>query len=122
MTDERRRELELKSRAAFDQSVASLDAATRSRLARARAQALEELRHRRMSWSSNWVPVGAAAAAALVAVLLWQGNEGGQQASEPALAALEDLDIVAGGEDLDMFEEDEGFYAWAADEMSDGMG
>jgi hypothetical protein len=122
MTDERMRELERKSRAAFDESVESLDAATRSRLARARATALEELQHRRMAWSSTWLPAGAAAAAALVAVMLWQGEEGGPQATEPALAALEDLDIVAGDEDLDMFGEDEDFYAWAADEMSDGVG
>lgn len=122
MTDERMRELERKSRAAFDESVESLDAATRSRLARARATALEGLQHRRMAWSSTWLPVGAAAAAALVAVMLWQGDENGPQATEPALAALEDLDIVAGAEDLAMFDEDEEFYAWAADEMSDGVG
>jgi len=122
MTDERMRELERKSRAAFDESVESLDAATRSRLARARARALEELQHRRMAWSSTWLPAGAAAAAALVAVMLWQGEEGGPPATEPALAALEDLDIVAGGEYLAMFDEDEEFYAWAVDEMSDGVG
>ena len=39
-----------------------------------------------------------------------------------AFAALEDLDIMAGGEDLAMFDEDEEFYAWAVDEMSDGVG
>ena len=122
MTDERMRQLERMSRAAFDESVESLDAATRSRLARARAAALEELQHRRMAWSSTWLPAGAAAAAALVAVMLWQGEEGGPPATEPALAALEDLDIVAGGEDLAMFDEDEEFYAWAADEMLDGVG
>lgn len=122
MTDERMRELERKSRAAFDESVQSLDAATRSRLARARARALEDLRHRHPAWSSTWLPAGAAAAAALVAVMVWRGDEGDPQATEPVLSALEDLDIVAGSEDLDMFEEDEDFYAWVADEMSDGVG
>jgi hypothetical protein len=122
MTDERMRELERKARAAFDDSVESLDAASRSRLARARVRALEELQHRRMAWSSTWLPAGAAAAAALAAVILWQGEEGAPPAAEPALAALEDLDIVAGGEDLDMFNEDEEFYAWAVDESSDGVG
>jgi hypothetical protein len=53
MTDERMRELERKSRAAFDGSVESLDAASRSRLARARTRALEQLRHRRMASSST---------------------------------------------------------------------
>ncbi len=115
------RELERKSRAAFDESVDSLDAATRSRLARARAVALDKLRRRRLSWSAVWVPAGAAAAA-LVAAMLWQGEKSGRAVPDPALAALEDLDIVAGGEDFDMLDEDEGFYAWAAEEMSDGVG
>jgi len=122
MTDERMRELERKSRAAFDESVESLDAASRSRLTRARARALEELQHRRAAWSSTWLPAGAAAAAALAAVMLWQGEEGTAPATTPAFAALEDLDIVAGSEDLAMFDEDEEFYAWAVGEMSDGVG
>lgn len=122
MTDERRQELERRSRAAFDESVESLDAASRSRLTRARARALEELQYRRAAWSSTWLPAGAVAAAALAAVMLWRGEEGRPQATEPALAALEDLDIVAGGEDFAMFDEDEEFYAWAVDEMSDGVG
>jgi hypothetical protein len=122
MTDERMRELERKSRAAFDESVESLDAASRSRLARARARALEQLQHRRMAWSSTWLPAGAAAAAALAAVMLWQGEEGVAPAAQPMLAALEDLDIVADVEDLDMFHEDEEFYAWAVEQISDGVG
>jgi len=122
MTDERMRELERKSRAAFDESVESLDAASRSRLTRARARALEELQRRRPAWSSTWLPAGAAAAAALAAVMLWQGEEGAAPATTPAFAALEDLDMMAGGEDLAMFDEDEEFYAWAADEISDEVG
>jgi hypothetical protein len=124
MTDmnDRMQELERKSRAAFDDSVESLDAATRSRLARARAQALEELQHRRAAWSTGWLPAGAAAGAALVAAMLWVGGDQGTQGAPPALSALEDLDIVAGGEDLAMFGEDEEFYAWAADQVQDGVG
>ncbi len=122
MMDERMKELERKSRAAFDQSVESLDAATRSRLAQSRSRALEELRHRHAAWTSNWLPVGAAAAAALVAVMVWRGDEAPAPGANPELVALEDLDIVAGGDDLDMLEEDDGFYAWAAEEMADGVG
>ncbi|HEU0225174.1 MAG TPA: hypothetical protein VFR29_07045 [Steroidobacteraceae bacterium] len=117
----RMRELERRSRAAFDESVGSLDAATRSRLAKARAVALAELRQRRLRWSSSWIPAGAAAAAAVVAVMLWQG-ERATAPGEPALAAFEDLDLVAGAEDLDMFEEDGDFYAWAADEAAGDVG
>lgn len=119
--NERMRELERRSRAAFDGSVGSLDAATRSRLARHRAAALEELRHRRPRWSSTWIPAGAAAAAAVVGVMLWQGERAAAP-REPALAAFEDLDLVAGAEELDMFEEDGDFYAWAADEAAGDVG
>jgi hypothetical protein len=54
--------------------------------------------------------------------MLWQGEEGAAPAAQPVLAALEDLDIVADSEDLDMFDEDEEFYAWAVEQMSDGVG
>lgn len=119
--NERMRELERRSRAAFDESVGSLDAATRSRLARGRAAALEGLRYRRLRGSTTWIPAGAAAAAAVVAVMLWQGERSAPP-GESALAAHEDLDLVAGAEDLDMFEEDGDFYAWAADEAAGDVG
>jgi hypothetical protein len=122
MNEERMRDLERRSRAAFDQSVGSMDAATRARLARARAAAVDELRGRRRIRGSAWVPAGVAAAAALASALLLVGDDAPQPASRPALGALEDLDIVAGGEDLAMFDEDAEFYAWAAAELDDGVG
>ena len=82
MNDDEMRELERKSRAAFDASVESQDAATRSRLARARAKALEELRRRRLAGSPVWMPAGAAAAA-LVAAILWQREEAGVPVRRP---------------------------------------
>jgi len=118
--NDRMQELERKSRAAFDASVGSLPAATRSRLARSRARALEELRHRRLRWSSTWIPAGAAAAA-VVGVMLWQGERAAPLA-EPALAAFEDLELVAGADELDMFEEDGDFYAWAAEQAAGDVG
>ena len=120
--NEKMGELERKSRAAFDASVESQDAATRARLARARAAALEELRHRRIAGPAVWVPAGAAAAA-LVAVLLWQREEGGDlRATRASAVAFEDLEIVAGGEDFDMLSEDEDFVSWAVQETSGGVG
>ncbi len=120
--DERMRELERKSRAAFDESVEALPAQTRSRLARSRALALGELRERRVNWRSPWLPAGVAAAAALASVLVLTGEERAAQPAGPALAAIEDLDIVTDGEDLGMFDEDADFYAWAVDQAAGGVG
>jgi hypothetical protein len=122
MNEERLTGLERKSRAAFDQSVDSMDAATRSHLARARTAALGELPGRRMSWHSAWVPAGVAAVAALASALLLIGDDAARPPSRPAVTALEDLDIVTGGEDLGMFAEDEEFYAWVAGVIDDGVG
>ncbi len=115
--NDRMRQIERKTRAAFDASVEAGDAATRANLARARAKALAELRHRRYARPAVWLPVGAAAAA-LVAAFLWQREEA---AVAPAIA-FEDFDLVAGGEDFDMLGEDADFVAWAAEVSDDGVG
>jgi hypothetical protein len=120
MNEDEMRELERKSRAAFDASVEAADAATRSRLARARATALTVLRHRGLGRAAPWVPAGAVAAA-IFAALLWQREEAGAPVT-PDAAAYEDLDIVAGGEDFDLLGEDADFVAWAAEQIPDGVG
>jgi hypothetical protein len=119
--NERMRELERKSRAAFDASVDSMDGATRSKLARSRAAAIRALKRGRFAGPAAWVPAGVAAAA-LAAAILWQREEASLP-RDPATAvvALEDLDIVTGGEDFDFLAEDADFVAWAASE-SDGAG
>jgi len=119
--NERMKDFERRSRAAFDDSVAALDGQTRARLAQARELALAEAQRRPRPWQSAWFPAGAAAAAALMALLLWNGGESGS-GIEPSIVALEELDIVTTGEDLDMFDEDPGFYAWATSELADGVG
>ena len=119
---ERKQDFERASREAFDESVASLDGATRSRLARARELALAEARRGYRPSLSTWVPIGAAAAAAIMAVALWSGGEPTPQATEPVLAALDEFDIVVAGDDLDMMDEDPAFYAWAAEEIADDVG
>ncbi|MBX3703335.1 MAG: hypothetical protein KF822_06135 [Steroidobacteraceae bacterium] len=118
--NERMRELERRSRAAFDEGVAGLPVATRTRLARARATALGELRRRRLRGFPAWIPAGAVAAAAIAGVMLWQDERA--PPGETALAQFEDLDLVAGAEDFDMFAEDGDFYAWATDEAARDMG
>ncbi len=118
--NDRMREIERRSRAAFDASVEAGDAATRARLARARATAIGELRGRRIARPAFWLPAGAAAAA-LVAALLWR-QEDAAVAPAPPVLAFEDLDLVTGGEDFDLLGEDADFLAWAADAADDGVG
>jgi hypothetical protein len=121
MSEEEIRRLERRTRAAFDASVEAQDAATRTRLARARAKALGELGRRRLVGAGAWVPAGAAAAA-VVAALLWQREEAGAPAPADAAVVAEDLDLVAGGEDFGLLAEDADFVAWAAQEIPDGVG
>lgn len=121
MNEEEIRIIERRSRAAFDASVEATDAATRSRLAGARRAALAGLDRGRPGRATTWIPVGAAAAA-VVAALLWQQES--TEAPAPAQAAIahEDLDIVTAGEDFDLFGEDPEFVAWAAGEIADDVG
>lgn len=118
--NDRMREIERKSRAAFDASVEAGDAATRARLARARAAAIGELSRRRITRPAVWLPLGAAAAA-LVAALLWR-QEAAVVVPDSPVFASEDLDLVTGGEDFDLLGEDADFLAWAADAADDGVG
>jgi hypothetical protein len=95
----------------FDDSVAALDAATRSRLTQARHRALAERTSvRDRGWRSALVPGGAVAATALVAwLVVWQSPPGGD--AVPA-ESLSDLEILLGEEDLEMLDEELEFYGW----------
>jgi negative regulator of sigma E activity len=104
-------DFERRAKRAFDDSVAALDAATRSRLTQARYRALEERAPRqRRGWLSALVPAGASAATALVAwLVVWPSPP----ASEDVHAAsLSDLEILLGEEDLEMLDEELEFYGW----------
>lgn len=90
--------LEALARNSLDDSVASLDAATLSRLNQARQQALEE--SRRPLLQRIWLPVSAAAFAALaVAVLLPFQQAPAPDPAAEFLGATEDAALV---EDLDL--------------------
>jgi hypothetical protein len=108
------RAFEERSKALFDASVGELDAATRSRLTRARGRALEELATSSAArwpgvWKSPLLPAGAVAAAVLAALLVVTLRSTDPQPVE--VAALADLELLLGEEDLEMIEELE-FYAW----------
>ncbi len=111
MSDENEiRELERRTKRLFDDSVAALDAATRSRLTQARHRALEARSSSRAGWRWSLVPAGAVAAMAVVAwFIAWQGPS----ASDSMQAAsLNDLEILLGEEDIEMLDEELEFYGW----------
>jgi hypothetical protein len=97
----------------FDASVANLDVATRGKLARARARALEVSARPsivpHLYGARPWIAAGALAAAALVAVLVWQGL--GAPEARVEMAALDDLELLLAEDEFEMLEELE-FYAW----------
>jgi hypothetical protein len=103
---------ERRTKRVFDDSVAALDAATRSRLTQARYRALEEAkvpaRHRGWRWSL--IPAGTIAATALIVwFTVWQGPPA---TDTVASAPLGDLEILLGEEDLEMLDEELEFYGW----------
>jgi hypothetical protein len=103
-------EFERRAKRVFDDSVAALDGATRSRLTQARHRALDEQadgRDRR--WLSTLVPAGAAAAMALVAWLVVVQPPPPEVVQD---ASLGDLEILLGEEDLEMLDEELEFYGW----------
>jgi hypothetical protein len=111
----------------FDDSVAALDGATRSRLTQARHRALAE-RGRKPSFVPRFVlvPAGTLAVAALVAWLtLWQTPQ--PAATNLQATSLGDLEILLAEEDLEMLDEELEFYGWLEDQPEfadavDGVG
>ena len=94
----------------FDDSVERLDAATLSKLNQGRQQALAELGHtRRYGQWSRWVPATGVAAAAVVAVVVWQGSP--TETPAPAAASMTDFEILLSEDSLEMIE-DLDFYSW----------
>jgi hypothetical protein len=112
--DERWTEHERRAREHFDASVEGIDAATRSRLNRARQAAVAEVERTRHTPWRTWLPAAAAASVALLAVVLWRmpGQQPGALLVEGAPTA-EVVEMLAIGDD-DVSEDPE-FYTWLAD-------
>jgi hypothetical protein len=106
--------LEQRSRELFEESVGRLDARTRSRLNQARQKALNELNKgtTRRYWLT--APLGGLAAAAVIAVVVMTGRQAGAPAPESAALPLDDFDIVADADSLELLQDVE-FYSWLAE-------
>ena len=120
-------EFERNARAVLEESVRRIDGRTRSRLNQARHAALEAAAAPRRAgfWRSFALmpampAAGAAAAAVLVAIVLWPREP---RPELPLLvpphsvaehAGVEDIDLLADGEAMELLEgEDGSFYEWA---------
>jgi len=106
-----------RTRATLDDATDALDAATLSRLNRARQRALDVARGpQRPAWL--WPVAFAAAASAAIAVVLVRPAP--PPGAAPAAATLDarDLELVAGG-DLELYDDWE-FYAWLDAQPADG--
>jgi hypothetical protein len=97
-----------RARDLFDESVAGLDAETRSRLNRSRQRALAEIGRGRPAWI-RWSPAFGATAAAVIAVVLITATPPMDLAEAPSSAS--DLDLLLDEESLEMLEDLE-FYSW----------
>ena len=111
--------LELRAREVFDASVDGISAHARSRLNQARHAAAAELERSRQPAWRTWVPAGALAAAAIVAVVLWRMPGAGMPATQQAQSVAQPVDpveLVAAGDDLDLVTEDLDFYEFVEQE------
>jgi hypothetical protein len=102
----------------LEESIARIDARTRSRLNQARHAALEARGARRPVWwrSLTLMPTaGAAVAALLVGVVLWHREPASESPlPEVHASAVEDMDLLADSEALELMEGWDGpFYEWA---------
>lgn len=122
--DETVTEFERNARTVLEASLARIDGRTRSRLNQARHAALAAAARPRRPWwrSLTLMPAGAVAAALLVAVVLWQHAPSVPAPDEVARAgAVEDMDLLADSDALDLMEGWDGsFYEWAAAQSDTG--
>ncbi len=113
--DDRLEQTRRRAREVFDASVESIDAETRSRLSRARSEAVEAADRARASSWRTWVPAAAVAATVIVAVAIWRTPERAESPVAVAASgdsALDTVDMLADVEALDLVENDLAFYEW----------
>ena len=108
-------EFEKRTQEVLEDSVARLDGRTRSRLTQARHAALAQLEQPARHWWRSYVPAGAAAAVAVLAVVMWSGP----MTQPPAASPAEDMELLADSDAPDFVDDgdDLEFYEWAAGEV-----
>jgi hypothetical protein len=111
------------------ESADTLDGATRSRLNQARQRALAELDSKNSFFGGRqWMPAGAAALIAVIAVSLWQGRTPDEPAASlplasevPATIEALDFELLLDESDFEMIENLE-FFVWLPDDESEAAG
>jgi negative regulator of sigma E activity len=113
-------DFEKRTREVLEESATRLDGRTRSRLTQARHAALSRLEKPARQWWRSYVPAGAAAAAAVLAVMIYVRPGTSVEPRVVASASpVEDMEILADA-DAPLFTEDSDdveFYEWAAGEV-----
>jgi len=123
MNDEQLRRFERRSREVYVDSVETLDLRIRSRLTQARHSALAQARGSgaHSVWL-RWAPAYGAAAALVIAVVLWQGHVPSDRFAAMADShnGIEDLELVSSTDQLEFLQDDPEFYEWIASSGSNG--
>lgn len=109
-------EFESRTRAALRDSSETLDGATRSRLARARATAVAQVARRHRDFRLHLLaPAGAMAAAMLLTVMFFGRDGGTPQVNPASTTALYDMELLADADAFELSQEaDLEFIEWAA--------
>jgi hypothetical protein len=109
---------EERTREVLAESTARLDGRTLSKLTQARHAALATRERPRGAWLRSYVPAGAAAAVAVLAVVMWTGGPRDSVVARDT-GAVEDMELLADGDAPDFVDDadDLEFYEWAAGEV-----
>jgi hypothetical protein len=111
-------EFEKRTHQVLEESVSRLDGRTRSRLTQARHAALAQLAQPARHWWRAYVPAGAGAAVAVLAVVIWAARPPGSSSTLLTASPADDLELLADADAQDFVDdgEDLEFYEWAAGE------
>ena len=119
------------ARRVLEESVLRIDGRVRSRLTQARHAAIETASKSKARRPIFWraftlMPTaGAAAAAILVATVLWHREPQIELPTAEGAHPAEDLDLLADGDGLDLVQDGDGsgsFYEWATDQSETNSG